>query len=131
MINAAITIIYRPKTMFHRVQPHGWTTMGSLVRFSHLPSLYPLESAVSTFHPPPHQPSNNTQCSYPRRATRRTAGFMQKSHRMSPWGATTRLINRGRDAPSTPTTRHRLVLSLRPLIGKLDGFSTCEIGGLL
>ena len=97
-------------------------------------SLYPLESAVSTFQPPllsrTVPGTGNKQCSYPR-ATRHTAGFMQKSLRMSPWGATTRLINRDRDAPSTPYHPPSSRIIAWPLIGKLDGFSTCEIGGLL
>lgn len=75
MINAAITIIYRPKTMFHGVS----TPMAGQPGRSHSvsrPALHTrLESAVSTFSP--FLPL------FPTPPPRDTAGFMQKSRNVS------------------------------------------------
>lgn len=71
MINAAITIIYRPKTMFHGVSTPMAGRLGWTVSFGlSYPALHTrVESAVSTFSPslPP----------------RDTVGFMQKSRNVS------------------------------------------------
>lgn len=94
MINAAITIIYRPKTMFHGVSTPMAGRLGWTVSFGlSYPSLHTrVESAVSTFSLPLPPPS-------PIHATRPD---LCKNLGMSPWGAATRLINRGH-------TTHRIL----------------------
>ena len=118
--------------MFHRVHPMaGRPWLSRSVLPSSLLYTRLNQQLVLSNHPLLSRTvpgTGNTQCSYPR-ATRHTPGFMQKSLRMSPWGATTRLINRDRDAPSTPYHPPSSRIIAWPLIGKLDGFSTCEIGG--
>lgn len=75
--------------MFHGVHPHGWPAR--FVGRSRSP-LARVESAVSTFSPsPPPSPSPHA-----------TRPDLCKNLGMSPWGATTRLINRA-------ATTHRIL----------------------
>lgn len=105
MINAAITIIYSPKTMFHAVHPCSFAVLSFDLLLS-LPSLSfcrcaRSESAVSTF-----------PVSFPE------ADLCKKFQNTSPWGSTPRLINRAGRAAGCAR--------VRSCDWKSEGFSACE-----
>lgn len=87
--------------MFHGVHPHGWPAR--LVGRSRSPGL-------------------NQQLVLSLLPLHATRPDLCKNLGMSPWGATTRLINRGHDTPYPP--RPPRIIYVLIAIGKLDGFST-------